>query len=161
MNNQQPTHVNQAINSARVMGKPNSGVIQPQVISTPRTPKGSAMDQVDLFVKLMESPTDSIAVADAHTLINQVMAYHPTKLTLRKEEVVFIRSPNSYGLLISLPEGTEINLYGPTNVSAVLMSVVSSGGTQDELIALAGAIDAIVEDLRGYETNASQDNNEE
>lgn len=161
MNNQQSTHVNQSINSNRLMGKPNTGVIQPQVIASPRTPKGSAMDQVDLFVKLMESPTDSIAVADAHTLINQAMTYYPSKLTLRKEEVVFIRSPNTYGLLISLPEGTEINLYGPTNVSAVLMSVVSSGGTQDELIALAGAIDAIVEDLRGYEAQISQDSNEE
>lgn len=161
MNSQSANHVHQAINSNRIMGKPNAGIIQPQPQVTPHIPKGSAMDQVDLYVKLMESPNDSIVVADAFTLINQTMAYHPTKLTLRKEGVVFIRNPNTYGLLISLPEGTEISLYGPTTVSAVMMSVVSSGGTQDELISVAGAIDAIVEDLRGYETNASQDSNEE
>lgn len=128
--------------------------------NTMNVPKGSVMDSVDLFVGLAKRDSNDVMSYPVKTLHDVATLSHDgTRLTTRRNNVVFMPSPHMYGVVISLPSGIEILAAGDNSVSSVMMQLVERQASEDDMIAFAEAIDILVGELREkYEEIDQMDN---
>lgn len=122
--------------------------------------EGLVVDSVDVYLEIANKSHENVMGLDVTTLINTLFGLQSRpKIALRRDNVVFIRGngyPNGYVIL--LPSGEEVTISHGDTVAISLLTIVSRGGenVEDDIIAFASAVDALVKVVKDVHAKNSE-----